>query len=498
MLKQLDIKNPTIKMKVMKNYCDSLFPHVLSLFLTHFIALLFFVFGSFSSLSAQVVPEEINYQAVVRDGGTLLTNQGVNIEFTLLSAGVEVYKEVQNLVTDDRGLIQTEIGDGTPSFGSMEDVPWESGDVELSVSMDIGNGYVFLGTSEMESVPFSMFSEQVADISNHDLAALSDVDIDSAVTGDVLTFDGDKWTTDQVEIDQLWEENGNIIHYDGSAVGIRTSNPSSTLTVRGNTDLLDIATSNRKIRLTGVSRGSADFTGSTGSRNAIITNTAGSLDNGFMGIYNTASQLRAYMEVPTSNVGRIITRGPANTRNAVMTWLNGCIDCGYVSVYDANSQEAGMYVNSSGQGIVFGDVKNFRMEHPTQPGKEIWYASIEGPEAGAYDRGTAQLVNGKAQIQFSEHFEMVAASEGMTVVLTPLSGSSKGLAVIHKSGSGFEVVELFDGKGNYGFDWEVKAVRKGFEDYRVIRDASESRPGGDPDWEREHEKNPAGVSSQND
>ncbi|MEM7368329.1 MAG: hypothetical protein AAF587_06975 [Bacteroidota bacterium] len=482
----------------MKNYRESLFPHVLSVLLTHFIALLFFVLGSFFSASAQVVPEELNYQAVIRDGGTLLTNQGLNIEFTLLSGGVEVYKEVQNLTTDDRGLIQTEIGDGTPSFGSIEGVPWESGDVELSVSMDVGNGFVFMGTSEMESVPFSMFSEQVADISDHNLSALSDVEIDSAVTGDVLTFDGDKWTSEQLEIEHPWQENGNTIHYDGSSVGIRTSAPTSTLTVRGNTDLLDIATSNRKIRLTGVSRGSADFTGSAGSRNAIITNTAGSLDNGFMGIYNTASELRAYMEVPTSNVGRIITRGPANTRNAVMTWLNGCIDCGYISVYDANSQEAGMYVNSSGQGIVFGDVKNFRMEHPTLPGKEIWYASLEGPEAGAYDRGTAQLINGKAEIFFSEHFEMVAASEGMTVVLTPLSGSSKGLAVINKSGSGFEVVELFDGKGTYGFDWEVKAIRKGYEDYRVIRDASESRPGGQIEWEREHEKNPAGIPTEND
>ena len=197
------------------------------------------------------------------------------------------------------------------------------------------------------------------------------------------------------------------------------------------------------------------------------------------------------MEI-ANNIGRIVTRGPNDARNTTLTWLSGCNDCGYIGVYDANSLEAGMYVNTSGQGVVFGDIKNFRMEHPTQPDKEIWYASLEGPEAGAYDRGTAQLVNGKAKVELSDHFAMVAANEGLTVVLTPMSGASKGLAVMNKSNTGFEVVELFEGQGTYEFDWEIKAVRQGFEDYRVIRDAEESRPGSPLEIEREHEKNPAG------
>jgi hypothetical protein len=34
-----------------------------------------------------------------------------------------------------------------------------------------------------------------------------------------------------------------------------------------------------------------------------------------------------------------------------------------------------------------------------------------------------------------------------------------------------EVKELHRGTGNYEFDWEVKCVRKGHEDYRVTRPA---------------------------
>ena len=33
-----------------------------------------------------------------------------------------------------------------------------------------------------------------------------------------------------------------------------------------------------------------------------------------------------------------------------------------------------------------------------------------------------------------------------------------------------KVKELMNGTGDFTFDWEVKCVRKGFEDYEVIRD----------------------------
>ena len=173
------------------------------------------------------------------------------------------------------------------------------------------------------------------------------------------------------------------------------------------------------------------------------------------------------------------TYGPNGKTNCRLTSLGSNANHGFISVYDASvdgnsDSKAGIYVNSSGEGIVFGDTKNFRVKQPTQEDKEIWYASLEGPEAAAYVRGTAKLVNGEAQITFPEHFDLVANKETMTVVLTPLSADSKGLAVIQKGKGGVKIKELNNGSGNYEFDWEVKAVRKGYENYRVIRDASEA------------------------
>ncbi|MEO1589143.1 MAG: hypothetical protein AAFS00_17830, partial [Bacteroidota bacterium] len=160
----------------------------------------------------------------------------------------------------------------------------------------------------------------------------------------------------------------------------------------------------------------------------------------------------------------------SNSSGDVRVELGTANDEGFVHVYDAtNTLKAGIRINALGQGEIFGDVKNFRVPHPTAPENEIWYASLEGPEAAAYLRGTAKLEGGKSYVVFPDHFQLVSDASSMTVLLTPLSGESKGMAVIEKTPEGFEVVELMGGKGNYEFDWEVKCVRKGHEDYQPIR-----------------------------
>ena len=150
---------------------------------------------------------------------------------------------------------------------------------------------------------------------------------------------------------------------------------------------------------------------------------------------------------------------------------------GYFNVKDASGTiQAGMLVNDAGQGRIFADVKNFRMEHPEDKTKEIWYASLEGPEAGAYERGRGKLENGEAYIHFSDHYQIVANMNTATLVLTPMSANTYGLAIVEINDDGFRVKELMNGTGNFQFMWEVKAVRKGYEDYKVIRNADEFPP----------------------
>jgi hypothetical protein len=120
-------------------------------------------------------------------------------------------------------------------------------------------------------------------------------------------------------------------------------------------------------------------------------------------------------------------------------------------------------------------IKNFVEPNPRDPSTDIYYACIEGPEAAMYERGTGTLLNGRAIIALPDHFADLASSQGITVTVTPLSADSMGLAVVSKGVGGFEVRELQRGIGTYAFDWEIKAVRKQYLDYQVVRPWTERR-----------------------
>ena len=174
--------------------------------------------------------------------------------------------------------------------------------------------------------------------------------------------------------------------------------------------------------------------------------------------------------------GRLITNGPDGSLNVELTTsaevdLGFNADFGAIYVYDDEDiRRAGMEVRQSdGLGVVWADVKNFRIDHPESVDKEIVYASLEGPEAAAYSRGTSSLKNGKVFVKFPEHFMHVANPETMTIQLTPLYANTIGLAVIEKTSEGFWVQERMDGEGSFDFDWQVTCVRKGYEDFQVIR-----------------------------
>lgn len=137
---------------------------------------------------------------------------------------------------------------------------------------------------------------------------------------------------------------------------------------------------------------------------------------------------------------------------------------------DVGAAQVQFFVDNNNDGVIQADIKQFIMDHPEQPDKTINYACIEGPEAAAYERGTARLIAGQATVRFSSHFEFVINPFTMTVMTSPWSADSKGLAIVDRSATGFVVKELNGGTGNYSFDWEAKAVRKGWEDYQVIQD----------------------------
>ncbi len=200
---------------------------------------------------------------------------------------------------------------------------------------------------------------------------------------------------------------------------------------------------------------------------------AGSKD-GNLQVYDSAySVVKVELDDDTgAGVGKVETRYGDYDEVAVRLGSSGGL--AWVAVYDTNgSSKAGIKIDSSGDGEVWGTSKDFVMDHPEDPELCIVYSAIEGPESAAYVRGTATLEDGFAEVPLPDHFLHVAAAEGMTATLTPTDPSSRGLAVISLTPEALVVQELAGGRGDYEFYWQVHAVRAGREDFRVLRPRSE-------------------------
>lgn len=311
----------------------------------------------------------------------------------------------------------------------------------------------------------------------------------------------------------LWQEDGADIFYEGGSVQVRNAANQNLIQMDGGTtndsgQLNLYGDGNSKIFLwaglpiPGNDFGRITLNGENGSSNVRLS--ALTSDQGSFGLYDeeNSPKVTAYS---TEDAGEVLTRGDNGIVNCWMVHLGDFPNNGYIAVLDEdgldadNLPEAGMLVDENGNGSILisgtnsfggdesasvyidpdfggtieGDIKNFVMPHPQDDTKEIIYACIEGPEAAAYERGTTTLENGEAFIPFSDHFKLVINPETITVNLTPNSANTLGLAVIEKTAEGIRVKELMNGTGNFSFDWEVKAVRAGFETFKPIREKRE-------------------------
>jgi hypothetical protein len=253
--------------------------------------------------------------------------------------------------------------------------------------------------------------------------------------------------------------------------------------------------------------GAGTFTtyGDNGNSNVQLTSLGANADNGYVAVMNSAENLRVAAFVDSDNDGHIDVfenggdRTLQLTNNAsaagfigaygdngnlnvlITSATTGGANAGKVSVYDGSgNQQVLAYVNGTGHGIleadsIYADAPSVALtSNPDDPSTDIYYSSITGPEVTAFVRGTAALVNGSVTIDLPRHFSSVVVSQGMTVQVTPHSAASLGLAVTERSTGRIVVKELDNGSGNYDFDYYVMAVKRGAEDFQVIRRARET------------------------
>jgi hypothetical protein len=125
----------------------------------NFYTLLLFLFVTVSILAQ--APEKMSYQAVLRDASnSLLTNQEVGIQISILQARTEVYIETQTATTNINGLVSIVIGAGTSS-DDFSAIDWSAGLYFIRTATDPsgGSNYAIIGTSQLMSVPYALYAK---------------------------------------------------------------------------------------------------------------------------------------------------------------------------------------------------------------------------------------------------------------------------------------------------------------------------------------------------
>jgi hypothetical protein len=112
----------------------------------------------------------MSYQAVIWDAsGNLVSEKMVSIRISILQgslAGNSMYSETHRLQTNTNGLVSLMIGGGINTIGKFSDIKWGEGSFFLKTETDPtgGNSYSVIGTSQLVSVPYALYSGNIQTI----------------------------------------------------------------------------------------------------------------------------------------------------------------------------------------------------------------------------------------------------------------------------------------------------------------------------------------------
>src|SRR5690554_5862733 len=124
---------------------------------------------------AQAPPQGVNYQAVAYDtksseipgtdvSSLPIANKAIKVRFTIIkdqANGNEIYSEEHTTTTDENGLFNLIIGKGFQlSSGDFPSIDWGTGLHFLKVDLDVSGSYNTMGTQQIWSVFYALYSEK--------------------------------------------------------------------------------------------------------------------------------------------------------------------------------------------------------------------------------------------------------------------------------------------------------------------------------------------------
>ena len=311
---------------------------------------------------------------------------------------------------------------GAASFGGQVDGAADTGNLNISTI----NGKVGIGTTSFSQqlgvkpdtdVAAEIGKAHVGYLGHADYAGFCHVDMDSANSYALLqSSDGHTYLNAAAsKAIHFRQNNGDVggfnisddffvdvdtLYVDASedSVGINTSSPGEALDIVGYLQMANTrSNSTQKIARMLV----PEYNNSHGSFLA------------FMGTANSSSNFVSYgggtSSADAATVLAFYTASAVNT--TVGTERMRITNAGRVGI-GTDSPGYELEVNGS----IVGSSKSFLIDHPTQTGKKLMHACIEGPENGVYFRGKSQ----ETSIQAPEYWSGLVDIDSMTVDVTPI------------------------------------------------------------------------------
>ena len=219
----------------------------------------FLIFGLTSAQNS------INYKAIIKDSnGNVLDTETISVRFGIIdeSTSTTVYREeFASVETNQNGLIILEIGSGSASIGTYNAINWNSGNnymLKVEVDLQDGSGYVDMGNSPFNAVPFAKVASTIAKIPSRTLEVAGDglqrlrINSENGITTSLELMRTGAFTDWRIENSSTWldfliseddfssSEYKFSFHKDGR-LGINNSNPIEALHVSGTIRSSDLA-----------------------------------------------------------------------------------------------------------------------------------------------------------------------------------------------------------------------------------------------------------------
>jgi hypothetical protein len=186
-------------------------------------------------------PQAFKYKAIARNKyGMLIINQQVAIRISILQGsetGPAMFIETHTPVSNLFGVIELEIGRGTPVSGAFSNIDWGTSDYYIKIEMDPKNkpvkDYTVIGTSQLLSVPYALYAGHVQNSDDTD-TQLTEAEVDAMVDNNgYLTVEGDADPANEIQVLSL-VNNMLTLTTDGTPIQIDLTPYQQKLSIDGN------------------------------------------------------------------------------------------------------------------------------------------------------------------------------------------------------------------------------------------------------------------------